>query len=406
MNMESKSRARERTSRIKGVLGSSLATYGGMGLSLISTPLLAHSLGASGRGVLAAAFVGVQFLTWTGFLGIPGTAAILADGTLSRRVKPSLLMLGLANALLLFIASPFLTSTPHGQALLQIAALLMIPMGLADLGLQHTLAHRSMLRWNLMRSIPSYLPSTAIIIFWVLHRLDLETAFISMFAGQAVSVIVSLVAVRTTGASVQRSFPWRRSLHLWLGSLSDAIGSRVDQLALAAFSTSGDLGKYAVAYTVAVASGGVSQAAGQYAYRDAIATGDLDRRAIRRVSAVGIVCSLLVGSFATAAVAFLGPVLLGPSFSGLTPLTATLVLAQIATDQYQLRFAVDSVRGKPGRTSVISASSLTILLAAIGACEVAGVTSGLAIAFCVLGFGLARLCIRYFVVDRAAPATA
>jgi O-antigen/teichoic acid export membrane protein len=62
--------------RLAVFIGSAGVTYAGMGLGLISAPILARTLGADGRGVLAGAFVFVQLLSWVAFMGLPRGLAI------------------------------------------------------------------------------------------------------------------------------------------------------------------------------------------------------------------------------------------------------------------------------------------------------------------------------------------
>lgn len=385
-------------------------TYLGMGLSLLSAPLLARELGAGGRGVLAAAFVLVQLLSWSAFLGLPRGLAMqeLRKGYASRNALRVVTLLGPIAAVVAFIASGAAANGDHQIATyIKVAASVLILAGLGAVGVERALVRGQLLAVNLSRALNLVLPSLAIIIAFGLGILTLQSAFVITLSGQVLSVLLGIVLATPLLRSRTRiPSPWRFSLHYWGGSAFDGIGARVDQLILAACVLPSQLGVYAVAVTCASAAGGFTQALNQLTYSRfaSLSTGADGAPMLRRRTSMGLAMSAFSGGSIVVVVALWGEWLFGSSFDGLFPIVSVLVIAQAMNDQWQLRTYLDSASGDPSALMWASACGIVVLVAVAVVLGASGNLNGLSMAYALVGFAAVRLVVRAILRrTRSAP---
>ncbi|WP_161972550.1 oligosaccharide flippase family protein [Curtobacterium sp. HSID17257] len=384
-------------------------TYLGMGLSLLSAPLLARELGADGRGVLAAAFVLVQLLSWSAFLGLPRGLAMqeLRNGYASRNALRVVTLLGPIAAVIAFIASGAAANGDDRIATyIKVAASVLVLAGLGAVGVERALIRGQLLAVNLSRALNLVLPSLAIIIAFGSGVLTLQSAFVITLSGQMLSVLLGIVLATPLLRSRTRiPAPWRFSLHYWGGSAFDGIGARVDQLILAACVLPNQLGVYAVAVTCASAAGGFTQALNQLTYSRfaSLPIGSDDAPMLRKRTFIGLAMSALSGGLIVVVVALWGDWLFGSSFDGLFPIVSVLVIAQAMNDQWQLRTYLDSASGDPSALMWASACGMVVLVAVAVLLGMSGNLSGLSMAWALVGFAAVRLAVRA-IIHRTRPA--
>lgn len=157
------------------------------GLSLVSSPLLARALGASGRGDVAALMTTLTVLTWVGFLGFPQAAGFFSSDTRNRTVLVTAITasaLGvIAGAALWFSAPAY--ADDHGELTidaLRAGALLLPFFGAALCGQEILYAQNRLVAWNALRSVPVVGPAACVILLFVVGALDLRSALTANLA--------------------------------------------------------------------------------------------------------------------------------------------------------------------------------------------------------------------------------
>lgn len=381
-------------------MATTAVTYLGLGLSLISTPILAQTLGATGRGELAATFISLQLLSWLSFLGLPRGLAV-EGGQVGRVPGRSFLLLTglgvLAAATSAATAAAFSSGDAWVRGAIQFASVLLIFSGVAQYGAELALARGRLFLWNLSRIGTLALPALAFIVLFAMDKLTLESAFISMWAGQLLTVLIG-VAIAVTSFSRDRSLtiPWRFSLRFWSTSALDSLGARVDQVLLALLAGPASLGTYAVAVTIAAATGAVAQAVNHFSFSHFVNRAVEDDRVsnYRRRSQVGVVSSLVVGSAALLVTHLWGEMILGPTFDGLVPTLGLLIIVQILADQWQLRIYSDSARKLTQGLVLSSAVSLVVLVVVVLLVSSLVPMTAILMAGATVLFGATRLMMR------------
>lgn len=351
-----------------GFMGTAFVTYAGMGLSLLSAPIVARTIGAEGRGLLAAAFVSIQLLSWTAFLGLPRTLAVAATRRtiVSRSGIWTTTLLGVVSTILALSTADVVANGNHQLALLiRIAAPQLLFAGLAHLGMEYTLSKGRFVLWNILRSSNLILPSAAVLVAFAFGFLSLQFVYAATLFGQVLTIILgSLICIPLLRRSGPVKIPWKFTLQFWSTSALDAVGGRIDQLLLAALAAPHILGVYAVAVTCASAAAGATQALNDITFSRFLSTGQRsDSSVLRSRSLVGLAASLISGVVVVVLLSLLAVPLFGTDFEGLPVVCAILIIYQGITDQWNLRTYLDSasLNGQG-----LAASSAIGLIALVG----------------------------------------
>ncbi|NGP07719.1 oligosaccharide flippase family protein [Rhodococcus sp. 14C212] len=382
--------------RDRAIWATTGVTYLGMGLSLLSAPVLAHTLGADGRGVLAASFATVQILSWTAFLGIPRTAAVerTAGGDASTKVVGWLFFLGVAAFLANLAASPSLSGGDDRVRLgMQIAGATLLVSGASQYGAERLHSAGKILQWNAVRSAPLILPSVIILVLAATDSLTLRSAYLATLLGTSVWAILGLLAAVPDFAAAKRvGVGWRDSLKLWGATFFDSVGGRIDQMILAALVGPATLGSYAVALTCASAAGGVTQAIGHVAFpRYVGVTADDAIRSHRSYRAIGLATSIAASIAIITCIEIFGEVLFGPTFQDIGAIAALLMVYQALGDQWALIVYRDAAQQRVGFMAIASGLGLLTLLAVVFALHVTGQLGGISMAVTMIAFGIVRI---------------
>jgi len=381
---------------LKALVMTAGVSYGGTALSVLSAPLLARTVGADGRGVLAAAFVTLQLLSWVSFLGLPRGLALQG----AKRSHVSGLgvivvsLLGIVSAALAFgLSAVFANGDPRIEVAIKIGTVSLLASGLNQLGVELLLLEGKIRAYNVTRSTVLVLPSLGIIAAYFLDALSLQSAYIIMLSGQLLACILGcFFAVSLVRKARRIPVPWDFSLKYWSTSALDQVGTRADQLALSALTQPATLGVYSLAVTCATASAGLTEALNTLAYSKLSQLQGTESKAfLRRRSLLGIACSLASGTMIVLAVHFFGRALFGPTFDGLTQIVVVLVLAQLVADQWALRILADSARETPNRLVLASIIGIAVLGASIAALAVTGGLTGLTMGLVMVLFSAVRL---------------
>jgi O-antigen/teichoic acid export membrane protein len=385
--------------RLAVFLGSAGITYAGMGLGLISAPLLARTLGADGRGVLAGAFVLVQILSWVAFLGLPRGLAIqsLGESRVSHSGVGLVVLLGPISAVVAFVSADLVSNGDPRIAIgVRVAAVVLIAAGVFQIGSEATLLRGQLWRFNAIRAANGIIPPVGYIVAFLFGQLTLTNAyFITLGSQVAATVLGCVFAIPALKEIAKRRPPWHFSLRYWASSAFDGLGGRIDQLLLTALTSAATVGTYAVAVTCAVASGGLTQALNQLTYSRFADSSQMDPGArLRSRSIYGLALSICCGGAVIGLVALLGPTLFGPSFDGLLPITAILVIAQVFNEQWTLRVYFQSAEGNARSLAASSAIGLAVLLLSTTCFALAGELNGVTMACAAVFFAVGRLVAR------------
>lgn len=396
--------ARRRFSDLRQFGVTALVTYAGIGLSLISAPMLAQVIGADGRGVLAGSFVAVNVLAWLSPLGLQRGIAlqVVKRDEVSVWGVVAMTMLGIAAAIGTFFMAPILGNDDPRMILgIRIASSVLLLAGIGNMGHQLAMMRGAVWSHNLIRAGTQVLPSLLQIVLFLVGALDLVNAYIVMFAGQVFASLYGVVlAVFAISGRSRAPVPWAFSLRFWSASAFDSVAGRLDQVLLAALTAAPVVGVYAIAVTCANASGGLTQALNQVAFSKFVGaekTGAVDPRTLRRMTIVGVATSAATGLVVILAVWWLWRPLFGASFAGLTPIVAVLVLAKVLQSQWMLRVLHDSAKESAGALLPASLISFLVLIASVTVLYTTGNLTGVTMAIAYLGMMIVRLSVRELV---------
>lgn len=389
--------ARIRSPQFTHLVQTAGVTYAGTALSLLSAPLLARTIGADGRGVLASAFVILQLLSWVGYLGLPRGLSLQAHKKHEVSFPGVLIVLGLGvvSTLLAWgLAVPLGQGDTRIEIGIRVSSILLLASGLSQLGMELLVLENKIRAYNAARSFVLILPSLGIIVAYAINTLTLEVAYIVMLSGQIVATLMGCLFALRSRVISRVAVPWNFSIKSWSTNALDAVGGRGDQVALSALVPTPVLGLYAVAVTCATASAGLTSALNTLAYARLAMPDDPHSQAfLRRRSVLGVASSSVAGGLIILVVHVFGRPLFGSTFQGLTGVVAVLVIAQLAADQWGLRVLAESAQGTPTRLVQASLSAIVALALITASLAVTGTLNALTMAGAMLAFALFRLVV-------------
>ena len=271
-----------------------LAVYG---LAAVTGPLLARSLGPSGRGDLAAVLVPGEMLGWVIAFGLPAASLYYADRYSIRQMMTAAWVFAVVVGGGLTLAAWFLvpsylhehdpTTVPWLRIFL-LVAILFVP---ATTATQLLRLRADLVAYNFFRSFQLVLETVIIVVLAVAGWLDLTSALWAAL----VSCLVGYVAVLVYGKGWPSRSLDRRVLRdmvhyggrLSIGNMANLLINRLDQLVMVGLVAPAQLGIYAIAATAAGASSaaadGVSTVVFAFAggpRSEASVVGSIDRAAL------------------------------------------------------------------------------------------------------------------------------
>ncbi len=368
---------------------------------LITGPLLARSLGATGRGHLAAIVVPVTLAAWLASLGIGSWVSVeLARGRALGSVlgTTGLLSLGLGVVTAL-IAIPVTLLLPHDDAVVRVFMIIgfgLLPLSLFIQLLSCAAIGRS--RWKLQarhRTLPIIVSICLTIALFAADELTL-TAAASIFLVAGVISLVPLLPIlreawplRFERGLVRQSVAF--GARAWASNIGAITNARLDQLLMIPLVPASQLGLYAVAVTYAVLPSVVGSAL-MTVIAPRIATGDhaLVGRGLRVTIGVMAIGGLVLAALAPLVL----PLAFGAEFRPAVQMAWILLLAGVPlAGTVVLTTALTSL-GKPGTpaigqlvAAVLTVAGLLLLLPtmkAIGAAAVSLFAYSVALAFMLI----------------------
>ena len=323
--------------RVSGVVARlTTANVLGAASGFVTGPLLARSLGATGRGDLQAVIAPLSLVPAVLGLGIPAYAyRTLPRGRSAREVVPSLGLpllalgcVGMAGAVAL--ADVLAGGRPVVRTFL-IVGLLLTPLALLNSLLLSSLA--ALERWRgvlAVSVIPFATPFVAIVGLYLTGHLTVATAAAATIAGSALQIVPALPLLRELGrpkfsprlARAGAAF----GLKSWFGGLALTANGRLDQVMMITAVPARQLGLYAVAVTISGAyglvTGGISPP-----LMTRIAAGG--REVIMQAVRITIVVTLALNTVIGLMTPVILSVLFGPEFRDAVPMAIVLLGASV-----------------------------------------------------------------------------
>jgi O-antigen/teichoic acid export membrane protein len=346
----------------------------------VTGPLLAHALGASGRGDLAAVQVPFALIPAVLALGIPALAyRELPRGRPPQEVIGSLgLPLVLIGLVVAAFSVPAADALAGGRAVVRtwlVVSFLATPLLLLSSLLSSCLV--ALERWRSV-AVTTLAPFAVSLIgvtgLYLLGRLNVGTAAaVTVASGLAALMPAIPMVVALPRPAFRRSLARRGigfGLKAWAGGLALLANMRLDQLLMITAVSPRVLGLYAVATTIAGASALATWAVAQPVMpRVAAGERSLVPRAVR--------AALLTAVSTNIGLALLTPVLLttlfGPEFRAAVPMTLILLLAAVPYGATVVLSAALQADGAPvipslaeGFALVMTVVGLLVLLPLLG----------------------------------------
>jgi O-antigen/teichoic acid export membrane protein len=372
------------------ILGNSFAPLA----ALATAPILAQSLGVSGRGEAAGAIAPLLLGSTVATLGIPAAVNFYVarnPGLLRKllaRGSAGLVMSGLvATALAIALAGGLSGGNPSLQNLICLAALAIVPTVLTAL-LQAAASGSH--KWRLVtreRLLSAGVRLAAIASLAYFNELDVLRAVVVMALAPVIGAAsyIPLLVKRDIDDALATTVKTKQMLHygirVWIGSMSGVLLTRIDQTLLVPLSDEAQLGLYVVAVTVSELPLVITNAV-----RDVTFSSDASEANDKRL-AVAARLSTLAAFGVAGGLALTGwwwiPLLFGGDFSGAVPVSLVLLLAVVLGTPGSLAGIGLSSRGRPGlRSAALVAACATnivlllVLVPTIGALGAAIATLG------------------------------
>lgn len=367
--------------RLSGVVGQLFGVNVVLTLcGLITGPLVARSIGADGRGLLAAILVPLGIAPFVLAFGLTTySSRIAATRTPVAKIVGTFVFLAAAIGIVflpigLFGAHLLGQGNPTVTLFLAIGVCVM-PVTLAG-GILSSVAlgHE---RWNLVSAQQLIPPVGAAIAFGALYAANELTLARAAGITIALSVVSLVPMLRVLRGSGRPRFD--RGLagsgvafgsQVWFVSLSQLMNHRLDQLLMVKLTTARELGLYAVAATIAGLPAMFTSAVGQAIFPR---VADGDSSIVGRTSRVGlalIACTCAIGALL---VPVLLPFLFGPDFEEAVPAALILLVATVAISGAGVLGTALSTRDRPGIPGlgevwaiVVTVVGLLILLPVLG----------------------------------------
>lgn len=356
-------------------------------LAFVTGPILARSLGSSGRGSVAAVVVPTQILGWLLMFGIPQATAYLARVRDRRHlIMSSWLFTAAVGVPIVAVVWPFVprflsqhppVTVGYFRAFL-VASLLVLPFTAA---IDHLRGVGRVTAFNVFRLLQYLLNTVLLTVLFVSDRLDLRVA---LLAGLVANVTAWLVTIGATRSWPGRGFSRRvfgEQLHygrrVWIGTLSAMVVARFDQVLMVGLVEPGALGLYVVAATAAQITGPIGQGVAlsllPYLRVDA---DDAVRH--RSLTAGALRWTLLAAGGTAVAVAVAAPFLLpfvyGEEFSGAVIPLLILLPGQVCLDMANVVSSKLEADDRPGQASLGTAlGAVTTVLLIVPAVELFGI---------------------------------
>lgn len=339
--------------------------------AFITSPLLAHTLGAEGRGLVSGATAPLLLVLGAATLGLPEavTYSIASGASGAKVIKSAALwtaFAGLASTILVIaLAAPLSGHDPSLAGLTALVAFAAAPGLLVGVARG---AAAGIGAWGLVtvdRVLQGVFRLTVLLALALLGRLSVTSAALTIAAGAVIGVLayVPLIPAMRARDSDGPFALMHFGLRNWSGSLSGILVSRVDQSLMVPLSNPFELGVYAVSVSISELPLVFNNAV-----RDVIFAVESERSDGTRLAAAARISTTLT-AVAGLAVGGLAAVfmtqLFGSDFRSAVGVTAVLLLAVVGGNPGSIAGMGLSARGRPGLRSLSLTIGLVVDLAVL-----------------------------------------
>ncbi|TJY72368.1 lipopolysaccharide biosynthesis protein [Arthrobacter sp. CAU 1506] len=331
---------------------------------LVIAPLLAQSLGVTGRGELAAANAVLLVATIAAAFGLPEALTYFVArgrdyvGGLLARSGALLLLAGIVGTAVLMAAAPLLSGgDDRVVGLIRLAILALTPALLVG-GLRGAAAGCQ--AWGLIsadRILAALVRLAAVALLALSGSLTPESAVaaiaVSYFIGAAVYIRLPALVRQLPGCRpdgpVSDSGLFRYGMVLWPGALTGILLMRADQLLLAPLAGVAELGIYAVAATIAEVSLVFNAAVKDVIF--SAESADQDEHRLGAAARISTLITVLVAAGLIALSAWAVPQFFGTDFLPAVPVLCVLLAGTVLGNPGSVAGAGLGARGRPGLRS-------------------------------------------------------
>lgn len=354
--------------------------------ALVSAPILAHALGVTGRGEVAAATAPLTLAVAIAAFGLPQSIIhhlARYPNTLRSLIGPALalqLVVSLVCVAILVSLSTVLAGGDPSLAHLIAQTSLALPATLA-VGIVRALAS-GLHEWTLVTIERCVIETTKLVLFVVfalMNSLTVESAvWITVSASIASGLCyLPLLRLRASRAGMPRekislAQVGGYGVRVWIGALSGILLTRLAQVIMTPLAGVNQLGLYVVAVNVSDAA-----LLANNAVRDVTLASDSAAREDARATAsarYSLIISIAVGILIVATMPLWFTFMFGESFAPAMTIVTVLVIANVAGVPGSVAGAILSARGRPGLRStalvvaaVINVTLLFVLVPQFGA---------------------------------------
>jgi O-antigen/teichoic acid export membrane protein len=342
-------------------------------LAFVTSPILARTLGPVGRGEIAAIFAVVSIAPWISELGL--TAFLSREH--ARRSQPLGILLGTTMPIILaasLVGVTLAVPLAHvlGRGRPDVVFFIEVGLFLLPLGVFLQTLYGVAIGdqdWGLImlvRVLSTGGTAGAIVVLSLLDALTVNTA-------AATYIVFGIVANAPFLVELRGSRPWRFvrpiasaglafGVRSWLSTLANVGNVQLDQLLMAGLVTSRQLGLYALAVTLATASGSLVGATSiALVPRVAAGESELAARACRVTLLAVVVSGIVMGSTSPVLV----PFIFGRAFVGTIPMLVVLLGASVLSVTSQVLGPALIAGGNPSATARGQVAGLAVTVPAL-----------------------------------------
>ncbi|KZX20168.1 lipopolysaccharide biosynthesis protein [Rathayibacter tanaceti] len=340
-------------------------------LGLVSAPIIAQSLGPSGRGETAAALASMYLVPIVLALGMPLEIRrrVLAAGDLGavRTARRLALLTAIPAALVAWLlASTLLSALDEAATIAVVVAITGTPLmvcWMIDIGVVG--AQRRFGAVALLQATQPLVYVGGIVLLFLLDAITVSGVLWSNFAGSVMTALIGSLLNRTRGAAPA---PWRPvlrgSVTFYGAQASDAAYQRLDQVIMLPLIGSHQAGLYSVAVTIGTLPVFLAHAIAAPVFSDITRTAGVARvtvtgDALRSAFAVGVASALFLAAVSPWGV----PFLFGSEFAEALPAVIVAIIGSIFVVVTVSAGEVLSARNKGLRLTLAQGAGLITCLA-------------------------------------------
>jgi O-antigen/teichoic acid export membrane protein len=353
----------------------SLIAYAAMpAAGIITAPILAHALGATGRGQLAGILQPMTLAASLAALGVPSAVTYFigrqypASKVIRLAVIISLIMTFFVGVGLFFYSATVAEQLKTNRVLMLMIWAAFLPSALISIRRGHIQGLRRYGALDLERMLASGFRVAAIVLLWIIGvKSVIAFAAIYMIAGLGASAVLRLPAyglTRPSGGTGQAftgtSFLSYAMLSAF-GTIAAAMSARLDQAIMPAIVAANDLGYYSVAVTVAEVPAIITTVLTRNVLAEV--AGGIHRGAVIRSILLGGLAQVALTIAILVALPYVVPIVFGSDFAPAVELIRILLLGTFIAYWANVAATYLGGLGMPGYNSLgQAAAALTTIL--------------------------------------------